>query len=287
MFRKKRFLQLAVVVLCFFGTVTVTWLDPIGITRYVPENSQVQSVSISPFSVQDGITSVTLDKYYYQREALTLTELKDIEAIRTVHQHCIDNPINSKPILSGDGYEIYTDSWTPLTITYKLKNGTAVQRYYKFSANSEAGKILKPYFSSAEYILGTENVADLLSRTMYMEYHPNQNDVVVRFQPGSANNARIEDVSSTYDPPMVSYHVVGTLDNSPEAGALMNAILADCKEGTMAQLYDYHGDVVGSLSIQYRDENKVNQYKGNQYMDITIYSDSANTVACLKQLAEK
>ncbi|MBO5836476.1 MAG: hypothetical protein J6Q92_01115, partial [Oscillospiraceae bacterium] len=38
-FRKKRFLQLAVVVLCFFGTVTVTWLDPIGITRYVPENS--------------------------------------------------------------------------------------------------------------------------------------------------------------------------------------------------------------------------------------------------------
>ena len=286
-FRKKRFLQLAVVVLCFFGTVTVTWLDPIGITRYVPENSQVQSVSISPFSVQDGITSVTLDKYYYQREALTLTELKDIEAIRTVHQHCIDNPINSKPILSGDGYEIYTDSWTPLTITYKLKNGTAVQRYYKFSANSEAGKILKPYFSSAEYILGTENVADLLSRTMYMEYHPNQNDVVVRFQPGSANNARIEDVSSTYDPPMVSYHVVGTLDNSPEAGALMNAILADCKEGTMAQLYDYHGDVVGSLSIQYRDENKVNQYKGNQYMDITIYSDSANTVACLKQLAEK
>ena len=286
-FRKKRFLQLAVVVLCFFGTVTVTWLDPIGITRYVPESSQVQSVSISPFSVQDGITSVTLDKYYYQREALTLTELGDIEAIRTVHQHCIDNPINSKPILSGGGYEVYENSWTPLTITYKLKNGTTVQRRYKFSANSEAGKILKPYFSSAEYILGTENVADLLSRTMYMEYHPNQNNVVVRFQPGSANNARIEDTASAYDPPMVSYHVVGTLDNSPEAGALLNGILADCKEGTMAQLYDYHGDVVGSLSIQYRDENKGNQYKGNQYMDITIYSDSANTVACLKQLAEK
>ena len=279
-FRKKRFLQLAILLVCFFGTIGITWLDPIGVTRYVPESSQVQSVSISPFSVQDGITSVTFDKYYYQREALTLTELKDIEAIRTVHQQCIDNPINSKPILSGGGYEVYEDSWTPLTITYKLKNGTAVQRRYKFSANSEAGKILKPYFSSAEYILGTENVADLLSRTMYMEYMPNEKDpAVIRFQPGSANNARIEDVGSTYDSPMVSYHVVGTLDNSPEAGALLNALLADCKEGTMAQLFDYHGDVAGSLAIQYRDENKV-----NQYMDITIYSDSANTVAQLNSL---
>lgn len=283
-FRKKRFFQLAILVLCFFGTITVTWLDPIGITRYVPEKSQVQAVSISPYSGQNAVSSVT-DKYYYQRDALLLTEQNDIETILQVHEYCVENRLGE----NGATQSIFTSSQymmsntQPFHVVYKLKDGRVVQRCYWISLNSPAGEMLKPYYSSPEYVLGTENVADFLSRVMYMEYMPNEKDpTVIRFQPGKANNARIEDVGSNYEVPMVSYHVVGTLDNSPEAGALLNGILADCKEGTMAQLYDYHGDVVGSLSIHYRDAANV-----NQYMDITIYSDSANTVACLKQLAEK
>ncbi len=278
-FRKKRFLQLAVVVLCFFGTVTVTWLDPIGITRYVPESSQVQSVSISPFGTQEVMTSISDDKYYYQRETLTLTELKDIEAIRTVHQQCIDNPINSKPILSGGGYEVYEDSWTPLTIAYKMKSGMQVKRCYRFSAKSDPGEVLKLYFSSAQYVLGTEKVEKLLPRIERVEFVA-YNEPYCRV----TINARQAATGKLDEQDGVIYNVTGGMENSEEAKGLFNAIVNDCEDGNLAQLWDYHDDnaVWGSISIEYRDDR--NNY---QYMDITVYGDSVNTTRCLQLLQLK
>ena len=279
-FRKKRFLQLAILLVCFFGTIGITWLDPIGITRYVPEKEQVKSVSISPNNPQAAMTSLVADSYYYQRGEITLTEPEDVNKILGVHRYCIENPVDIRPISSGSGYAVYDGSFIPLTITYQMHNGATVQRNYKFSADTEAGKTLKPYFSAVSYVLGTEDTYRLLQRVEHMEYYSHDTkDRVVRFEAGMRNDARIEDTGSAYESSSVSYHVAGTMDNSPEAVMLFQAIVADCNEGTMAQLWDYHGKTVGSLSVQYRDEKGV-----MQYLDITVYTDSENTVAQLNSL---
>lgn len=283
-FRKKRFFQLAILLVCFFGTIGITWLDPIGVTRYVPEKEQVKSVSISPYSADGGVSSLATDKYVYQRGVIKLTDPEDVETILGVHGSCIENRFGFQKdggasILTS--YTYIVSAATPLHIRYELTNGAVVKRCYMVPKGSEASKALKPYYSSPEYVLGTENVGDLLSRVIQLDYsdHYYKENRVLRFQPGSANNARIEDVGSSYAPGTVSYHVVGDLTNSPEAVMLFQALLADCEAGTMAQLFDYHGDVAGSLAIQYRDEKGV-----MQYLDITVYTDSANTVAQLNSL---
>ena len=280
-FRKKRFVQFAILLVVFFGTIGITKLDPAGVTRYVPEAEAVKSVSVSPYHSGEVVSFVT-DNYIYQRDALHLTEQEDIANIIGVHNYCIDNSITAEPILSGGGYVIYKgdEGGTPLTITYTLKNGRVVQRCYQVSLNSPAGKTLKPYFSAASYVLDTDNVQDLLQRVEYLEYYGNKtNDICLLFKSGQANNARIEDEGDMYNGKTITYLVAGDLSNSPEAVALFGAMVADCEEGTLAQLWDYHSEVVGNISLQYRDDAGI-----LQYMDITIYSDSAHSADLLKDL---
>ena len=239
---------------------------PLGIVRYVPKAEQISSVTISPYEKDSLYNSYTWDGYYYnsERSGITLTDAEDIQNIVKVHEYCVENRHNQRE----------TD--LPVTISYKMKSVAVVNRLYYPGVGTEAGKILKPYYSSPEYVLGTEDMDNFLSQVRYVEYY-NQREPYFRvnFNPFYGETGIIREEEG------VVYNYEGSLAGQEIPEKLLDAILADCEEGNLTQLWDYHssGEVIGVFSIEYTLPNK-----STRYINITVYPDSVHTAEYMKLL---
>lgn len=194
-FQKRGFLGCGLILAVFALTLVVTKLDPAGITRYVPEAEEVESVTFSQ--------SYSLIRH--QEHPFIATELADIEALLEVHGDCITKEASSQPGGPEPDYDTMN-----LRLEYKLKNGKVVNRFYEVYPGTQAGQILKGYYTRPECVLGfpAEQAYEMLPylRTIYvdgMEYE--------QFD--------LEDL---------------------DLEAMMDAILADCAAGNMAQFRSYH-----------------------------------------------
>ena len=134
-FRLKTFVGLGVVVILFYLSFAIFWLDPLGITRYVPEAQQVQSVMVSPYSG---------DSYYNDRSAL-VTDPAQIEKITQIHQDLVD-------AREEDSQN------TLLRLRYTLENGKEVERSYYLDADSPDGQWLKNVYSTTLCVLGSSDL---------------------------------------------------------------------------------------------------------------------------------
>ena len=134
-------------VLLFFGllavfvvTLVLTVVDPLGITRWVPEASHVQSVRVA-----------SGDSRYTLSEAGILESPEDIDRIIDIHEDCV-----KKPDLTGRCLR--------LTLEYTLKSGISVQRQYEVPVAGGSGKTLEELFSRPGVVLGE----------LYTEPHKNE-----------------------------------------------------------------------------------------------------------------
>ena len=90
--------------LLFIGaTLAVTYLDPLGITKWIPNPADVKSVSIN-FS-------------YSTSSAQPLTDSEDIDAVTVIHKKLLES-------------NRQTDGGYWINLHYKLKNGRTVERTY-------------------------------------------------------------------------------------------------------------------------------------------------------------
>ena len=265
-FQKKNFIFLGILVFAFWMTVFATWLDPFGITRYVPEAQQVKSVTLYPY--EQSVSSIADSYYYRQRDGVTLTDTEDIAQILNIHEYCVENVSDQR------------ESYIPFTISYKLKSGAKVERFYYISGAAEQAQPLKQFFSATDYILDTEDVDDFVSRVIRVEYNAHNEPYYQIFIQGQYSSTGV----LTKEDNAIYYNCEGSLRKSDEAKSLFAAIKADCEEGNLAQLWDFHssGSVEGSISIEYRAKS------GEiRYLDITVYGDSINTTHCLNSLRFK
>ena len=133
-FQGKNILTLGAMVLFLFGSMALTSLDPIGITRYVPDAQQVQEVSL--ISRWEGEAH--------------LTDASDIKTVIDIHKDQIGR------IDDGD-YDSY-----PYTIRYTLNNGKEVTRRYSIVLTSETKNSLCNIFSRWESVFPTKDAESLL-----------------------------------------------------------------------------------------------------------------------------
>ena len=133
-FQPRALIGLAAICAAMAVSLVLVKVDAFGIVRYVPELSEVESV--------------TLGNYYYFNANTRLHEITDpeeIEAVQAIHRDALENPA------TGDSYN------TSLHLTYTLTDGTTVERYYdEVRTDSYAGQALKPYYSDPAYVLGME-----------------------------------------------------------------------------------------------------------------------------------
>jgi len=138
---RKRNILLYLGVLAAFGlSMVLTVVDPLGITRWVPEASHVQSVRVA-----------SGDSRYTLSEAGILESPEDIDRIIDIHEDCV-----KKPDLTGRCLR--------LTLEYTLKSGISVQRQYEVPVAGESGKTLEELFSRPGVVLGE----------LYTEPHKNE-----------------------------------------------------------------------------------------------------------------
>ena len=195
-FCKKAFLVCGTIVAIFGLTVLMTYLDPVGITRYVPETEKIESVTISrSFSLgsQQGFPYTTSD-------------LDEIEEFRKVHADGIAKISDIQPGSSAD--ELY--NCFDFRIEYTLKNGKTVNRFYDINPQSEAGIILKDYFTKPECVIG-------ITADQVKAYAPYVRSVYTSTNYGTEYNMDALDIEG-----------------------MLNAIIADCEAGHMAQISSYH-----------------------------------------------
>lgn len=194
-FQKKAFLGCGAVMAVFALTLVLTAWDPAGITRYIPDGEEVESVTVSrSFSL-----------YYHSESPFTVTEAEDIEAILGVHADCIDHTADTPPADMEESYASLS-----LRIEYKLKNGKTVNRFYQVQPMTEAGQVLKGYFTTPECVLGfpPERVGEMADLIRYFYVQGQE--------------------AKDYNP--------GEFDME----GLLSAIVADCEAGNMAQFNMYH-----------------------------------------------
>ena len=258
-FRGKNFAVFGILVAVFVATFGITALDPVGITRYVPEEGQISSVQICT------------SHYYYdmRHDTISLTDQADIAAIKKIHEDCLDTR--------------YTDRYdrVPLYIRYNLKNGTTVDRYYYLKQDSPAVNTLNGYYSTVKAVFGGVEPAYVQRNLRYMEVYAYDKDRPITAIGTSSDYLDLEFYLEKYGDETgknPNFYLTDTPEDDPILTGLFAAMEADCLAGKMAQsgpLQDsevYANLVIGYLSVDYRS------------LDISIYSDCENTVAFLKSL---
>lgn len=222
----------------FLLTLLITKLDPLGLQKWMPEVGDVTSIRVN----------ANHGNYGSNGEIFTVEDAEDIEKILHVHGLLIEGnkqveALSPEATVISDKPTPAENSSMPLSLTYKLKNGRTVSRYYYVTVKSEAGQILRPYFSSLSCVLGVE------------------------FD-------RLEDVVQKLGTIYINHATVRMDDQ--ERLQLLQAIAADCEAGTMIQLWGYRraegtaGD--NSYYIEFTDRTGFHFC----YIDVTEYCENTN-----------
>lgn len=289
-FQGKTLLTFGILLSVFGLTIGATKLDPAGITRYVPEIEDVKQVQISPNHA----------RYFYEHNPCILTEEKEIASITAIHKDLATNRKQSKDL--------------PLRITYTLKNGRVVERQYYVDIKSDSAEVLRGYYSSAQYVLGTEDVQTLLENSFMLEFRSSQDNTPYICIANENMDQQI--YVDKYEENAIFYSVkdLAEPDTTPTGlnvaltRGLMDAILADCKEGKMAPPWEFHEgeDAYGWITLQTfaPDSDEPSDFTGNSisssmityeisdytpisYLEIKIFTNCTNTIAYLKSITEQ
>ena len=218
-------------------SLVVTRLDPLGLTRWVPDGEDVQSIMVYDADYASGYA-----------ERFTVTEPEDIAAILDIHQTAIDARITNPHKDDSPDLPDTPGDYMHLTLCYQLKNGRTVNRDYYIHTLEPAGKVLQGYFSTPQSVLGIGDlsVEEFVDRLSYIN------------------------VADVYFP------------DTQSMCELVEALIADCENGTMAQPWDYHDQEYTAyyLYFQYKD----GQGHGDVYCyeDVRVYPSNENAYAWLQ-----
>lgn len=204
-FSKKNLLRGGILISVFLLTLVAAKMDILGIESWVPEAEKVTAVRIDKghYNVEEG------------EELLLLTSPEDIETVIGIHEDCLENK-------GKDGIM--------LTISYKLKSGRTVNRYY-FVRGEENLQHLTRWLSTPAQIFGAD-----LTEEEFLE----QNQYV------TIRKDSTEDRKTVTDPVALR--------------ALYQAILLDCEEGNMASLVNRHRAMVRLYVLEFENGETVAVY---------------------------
>lgn len=259
-FRGRNFLGLGALAGALVLTVLLTFWDPMGFTRYVPQTQQIKYVSISSYASQ----------YYRQTRSVLLDDRADVEVVTEIHR---DLAMNRS--YGGD---------LPLYIRYEMEDGTVVERAYDLAADSENGQKLRKIYSREEVVLSGYDRQTILENAKRIEFSSYYGDMpYVGILPQGEEQDQLVLMEKYGSQEVKVFHVDGSFADSELVQGLMEAVAQDCREGNMAQQVQFHEDQkqIGWLYISC-------QHDRYSYMDINIelYGDCYHTLQYLKTIAE-
>lgn len=224
-FKKKTFLRFGVLTGVFLLTLGITALDPLGLEKWVPEEDEVQSVTIYEGHYQ----------YSGKESILKLEKPEDIAALIDIHQDCLDyyyeNTDNFTRIALVDIVVDTRDSETiPLVLSYRLKNGLTVNRYYYVPVEDSLDQ-LKLWLNTPEAVFGKALTEE--------EFLAENLSVTIR-----ADNSAYK----------------WTVTGEEDLRELYRAILADCEEGRIPQELSYDLGLNRNYILEFSSGLRIQSY---------------------------
>ena len=219
----------------FATSMVLTAIDLLGVTRNVPRAEQVEKVYVTPNRFN----------YNYSGDFAMKTP-EDVEKVLQLHE----------TILAGKPTDL-DDDYFSVCVSYVLKNGKTVQRYYPdVQVGGDAWAQARVFFTRTEYILNGKPEAVMAGLA----------DVTVSIYESSENGD-------------------GYYGNIPaDMGRdLMQAIIADCNAGKLVQHWAFAEDYdsIGWVEFIWVDEN------GREYYNsVDLYQSADCTAAFLKETVQ-
>ena len=249
-FTKRSLLGFGIIVIAITGTMLLTRLDPLGISRYVPALEKIESAAVIGadkgyyYSPTDSILSYNgkINDSYYQ-----ITDQQELQSLQDFHKELIRIRPDTKN--------------TPLcevNICYTLKNGRIINRYYKVEQNSKLGRRAGEYFNDMRYIFEINDPSLLYKvfESVVIEGYKDDNTVSVK------------------------------LTDQEEIAGLLDAIKKDCEAGLMAQNWAYHGKYEENYYLDFSVDSKASETLGWNVSrkHLRVWTNSVNTTAYLQQM---
>ena len=260
-FTGKSLLPLAVMAAVTFLALGITGLDIFGAADKLPQVEEVQEVTMRvSYGYHDTFTAETPEDI---QKVLTvhqdmLEEHRSIENRRSLPERIFGNEETRQEYFRENGdYERSSQMF----LTYTMKDGSTLCRSYEIHESTPHISILREIYSRPEYvfsefsldIFSEQDVRDLLEETEFIQlscWH-------------GADRRGYYDEEKLRIP-------------KGEWNSLLDAMLEDGKNGTMAQRDAFHPgcDYSDYIALYY----PASYFEGLDSHSISIYSDSTNTL---------
>jgi ABC-2 type transport system permease protein len=253
-FRKKNFALCGGLMLIFSLTLVATAMDIFGIESWMPEKSEIKSVTVCDRHIYSAVN-------YRDNLSGVVLEGDQIDTGLQLHKLALKEQKYFDDTVIGSGYYAIDDmlidyeggasrNAVSFTLVYELTDGRRVALYYYGFAETEIGEILIPMFSRMEMVL-------------------------------SFPASEIPDFATRIEEIMLDGELVTEMLDAQQWQALLEAIAADCEEGTMAQNWAFHRteeDPVYYLEFQYQERDIYSNWK-----TITVFPECRHTRGFLEE----
>lgn len=216
-FRLKTLAKFVLLLGLVIGSMVAVWLDPLGITRYVPEKEQIAWVDLDT-------------PYSYAAHSQKFASEEEIQAVQELHRQIL----RENRIVDENAYHYDSGKSLLVYLTYTLKNGQEVRRYYNVEIDGKAWNMLRPLMSRPE---------EVMDYTSWEEF--------------------------LYSRPKVDING-GTTIPFADAQTLLEAIKADCEAGNMAGHASYHKNLNWVTNIYIIRDNVYTQVRVYEDAENTI-----------------
>lgn len=246
-------------------TMGITALDPAGIESYIPDAEKIDCVVLMPYH-RTNASAVNAVATWGGDLAVASTDAEITRVLR-LHETALEERLEDDASFTRLPNGSYRYS-TGYTLSYRLKDGSTVSRYYYCYTQGESWGILSRFFNDPKTIFGMEE-AD------FGAFAQNTKAVYI-------NNEWQEMTSD-------------------DALSLMQALLADAEDGNLAQNgFHNHNDCGYSFSVEFvqlvpvsgRPSNATISYENvisdntevysyNYYL--SVYTCSENTIRWVQE----
>ncbi len=135
----------------------LTWLDPVGISRRIPDSQKVEQVYVADGHLSDYQLN-NLDRVNRYSNVIAVTDPEDIAKVCQIHEMMLSE---HKLGTNDHGHSI--------TLQYHLKNGTKISRTYNVLALGEARKQIAAILTKPQYVFGCDTLAQLQEKALYLD----------------------------------------------------------------------------------------------------------------------
>lgn len=260
-FNRKTLLPLVGIMGITLALLTATGLDLFGIASRVPQAEQVEKVRISQMSSQYPISSSQPEDIAValQIQQESLDAHRQAEERRPLLERIFGSEEQSPLDESAGGSQL-------ITLSFTLKDGRQFYRMYYVNRSLPSIQPLKARWSSPEYLFDVE----LLDENHQFDRALLKKKLEAATAQCSCNAGELYYTPAT--------HQLG----EQEIDQVLDAILLDCQEGTMAQGSLFHQDYsYDSINFYFTHYNRGDGDKYTLSCIIQVYPDSKHTMQFL------